>query len=85
MRWVRKRVVTEAEILAIEASALESNAARAGAALGCCYANSLEYEAELIAARRAAGVYGPRRRSWTAPLVFAASLAAVVVLIVLAK
>ena len=41
--------------------ALEARAARAGLALACAYANSAEFDAELIAARRAAGVYGPRR------------------------
>lgn len=41
--------------------ALEAQAARAGLALACTYANSAEFDAALIAARRAAGVYGPRR------------------------
>jgi hypothetical protein len=40
---------------------LEFYAERAGAALACAYANSAEFDAALIAARRAAGVYGPRR------------------------
>lgn len=40
---------------------LERYAERAGAALACAYANSAEFDAALIAARRAAGVYGPRR------------------------
>jgi len=31
------------------------------AALACEYANSAEYDAAIIAARRAAGVYGPKR------------------------
>ncbi len=42
--------------------ALEARAARAGLALACTYSNSAEFDAALIAARRAAGVYGPRRR-----------------------
>ena len=40
---------------------LEVYAKRAGAALACAYSNSAEFDAALIAARRAAGVYGPRR------------------------
>lgn len=44
-----------------EVVALEAQAARARLALACSYANSAEFDAELIAARRAAGVYGPRR------------------------
>jgi hypothetical protein len=65
--------------------ALEDNAIRAGAALACSYANSREYEAELIAARRAAGVYGPRRGHawWLRIAAVGAGLAAVVILIVL--
>ena len=41
--------------------ALEAYAARAGAALACAYSTSAEYDAALIAERRAAGVYGPKR------------------------
>ncbi len=41
--------------------ALEAYAARAGAALACAYSSSAEFDAALIAERRAAGVYGPRR------------------------
>ncbi|MBV9348660.1 MAG: hypothetical protein JOZ70_08965 [Pseudolabrys sp.] len=40
---------------------LEAIAARAGAALACSFSNSDEYNAALIAERRAAGIYGPRR------------------------
>jgi hypothetical protein len=40
---------------------LESYAERAGVALACAFSNSAEFDAALIAARRAAGVYGPRR------------------------
>ena len=40
---------------------LEAYAERAGAALACAYSNSAEFDAALIAERRAAGVYGPRR------------------------
>jgi hypothetical protein len=42
-------------------TALEAHAARAGAALACAYSSSAEFDAALIAARRAAGVYGPKR------------------------
>lgn len=41
--------------------ALEAYAARAGAAMACVYSSSAELDAALIAERRAAGVYGPRR------------------------
>lgn len=41
---------------------LEAYAEGAGAALACTYANSAEFDAALIAARRAAGVYGPKRQ-----------------------
>ena len=43
-------------------TALEAYAARAGAALACVYSLSAEYDAALIAERRAAGIYGPKRR-----------------------
>jgi hypothetical protein len=42
--------------------ALEAHAAWAGAALACAYSNSAELDADLIAERCAAGVYGPKRR-----------------------
>ena len=48
----------------------------AGLALACTYSSSDEYEAELIRARRSAGVYGPRRHR---PLVLAV-VAAVIAL-----
>jgi hypothetical protein len=41
--------------------ALEAYAERAGAALACAYSSSAEFDAALIAERRAAGVYGPKR------------------------
>ena len=40
---------------------LEAYAMRAGAAMACVYSSSAEFDAALIAERRAAGVYGPRR------------------------
>jgi len=46
----------EADVLALEAYAQ-----RAGAALVCAFSTSAEYDAALIAERRAAGVYGPKR------------------------
>jgi hypothetical protein len=54
---------------------LEVCAERAGAALACEYANSTEFDAALIAARRAAGVYGPKRHR-RRMLVTAAGIAA---------
>ncbi|MDP2408663.1 MAG: hypothetical protein Q8M26_00055 [Pseudolabrys sp.] len=51
------------------------SAAQAGMALGCAYSSSAEFDAALIADRRAAGVYGPRRyrqRMVTAAAVVAA-------------
>lgn len=44
-----------------EAASLESIAERAGAAWACSFATSDEFDAAIIAERRAAGVYGPRR------------------------
>jgi hypothetical protein len=55
--------------------ALEAYAARAGAALACVYSSSAEYDAALIAERRAAGIYGPKRRR-KQMLVTAAGIAA---------
>ena len=68
-----------------EALSLEAYAERAGAALACAFSSSAELDAALIAARRAAGVYGPRRyrkqRLATAAGI-AAALAVIVFLIV---
>jgi hypothetical protein len=61
--------------------ALEACAERAGAALACAYSNSAEFDAALIAARRAAGIYGPRRRRRQI-LVTAAGLAAGLVAVI---
>jgi hypothetical protein len=44
-----------------EVVSLEARAQGAGAAWACCYSSSAEYDAALIAERRAAGVYGPKR------------------------
>ncbi len=65
--------------------ALEAYAARAGAAMACVYSSSAEYDAALIAERRAAGVYGPRRhrRHWLATAAgLAAGLTVLILLIV---
>jgi len=51
---------------------LETVALCAGAALACRYSNSAEFDAALIAARRAAGVYGPRRYRRKIPAILAA-------------
>jgi hypothetical protein len=59
---------------------LEVCAEGAGAALGCEYANSAEFDAALIAARRAAGVYGPKRHR-RQMLVTAAGIAAGLVIV----
>lgn len=64
---------------------LEAYAARAGAAMACVYSSSAEFDAALIAERRAAGVYGPRRyrrRRLAAVAGMAAALAVIVFLIV---
>jgi hypothetical protein len=62
--------------------ALEAYAERAGAALACAYSSSAEFDAAVIAARRAAGVYGPRRHR-KPMLVTAAAIAAGLTIIVL--
>jgi len=84
MWWGRAQVQSPTEVLALRASALEDNAVRAGAALGCSYADSREYEAELIAERRAAGAYGSGSYRWRMRFAaIGAGLAAVVALILL--
>jgi hypothetical protein len=88
MWWVRTNVKSPSEALAVEAlslkvSTLEDNAARAGYALACTYANSGEYEAELIAARRRAGVYGPKHGPWISRIMAIASGLLVVVGLIL--
>ena len=42
-------------------ASLEIAAQRAGMALACPFGSSAEFEAATIAAKRAAGVYGPKR------------------------
>ena len=69
----------------VQALALEAYAEHAGTALACAYSSSAEFDAALIAQRRAAGVYGPRRhrkqRLATAAGI-AAALAVIIFLIV---
>lgn len=45
----------------VDLAVLEACAEGAGRALACSYSSSAEFDAALIQARRAAGVYGPRR------------------------
>jgi hypothetical protein len=74
----------DAQVLA-QVLALEAYAARAGAALACAYSSSAEFDAALIAERRAAGVYGPRkhRKQKLATMAgIAAGLAVIIFLIV---
>ncbi len=65
-----------------ESHSLEAYAEQAGAALACAYSNSAEFDAALIAARRAAGIYGPKRHR-RHMLVTAVGVAAGLVIIVL--
>lgn len=65
-----------------KAIALEACAQGAGAALACVYSSSAEFDAALIAARRAAGVYGPKRQRQR--LVTVAGVAAALAFIILA-
>lgn len=65
----------KAQVLALEASA-----ERAGAALACAYSSSAEFDAALIAQRRAAGVYGPRRHRKQLLATAAATAAALAVI-----
>jgi hypothetical protein len=65
------------------ALALEAAAARAGCALACTYSSAAEFDAALIAARRAAGVYGPKRQRRQMLLTAAGVAAALAVLILL--
>ncbi|HZS63315.1 MAG TPA: hypothetical protein VFA53_02270 [Xanthobacteraceae bacterium] len=62
--------------------ALEMTAERAGSAMACPFASSAEYEASVIQARRAAGIYGPRRQRrmmlFAAAMLFIAVAAALI-------
>jgi len=64
--------------------ALEAYAEGAGAAMACVYSSSAEFDAALIAERRAAGVYGPRsyrRKKLATAAGIAAALAVIIFLI----
>jgi hypothetical protein len=60
------------------ADALEVNADGARLALACAYSSSDEYEADVIQARRRAGIYGPRRHRQKAIVAFALVTALIV-------
>jgi hypothetical protein len=65
--------------------ALEGCALSAGAALACAFSSSDEYEAALIAKRRAEGRYGPRaqwRRTIAGAAAIAVALAVVIAFVV---
>jgi hypothetical protein len=53
--WHSNRFASDFETLEIAVQ-------RAGSALACPFASSAEFEAATIAAKRAAGIYGPKRR-----------------------
>jgi hypothetical protein len=80
MSYFSSRVLSHAS--ANEAAlSLEAHARHAGSAWGCQYSSSAEYDAALIAERRAAGLYGPkrqRRQMFTAAAGIAAGLAVIV-------
>jgi hypothetical protein len=64
---------------------LEACAEHAGLALACAFSSSAEFDADLIAARRAAGVYGPRRyrRQMLVTTAAIAAIAAALAIIIL--
>ena len=75
----------ETAVLALEAFAERAGAALACAALACAYSSSAEFDAALIAERRAAGIYGPKRhrkRNLATAAAIAAGLAVIIFLIV---
>jgi hypothetical protein len=79
MVWMSYAARPEADL-----DLLKAHATRAGAALACAFSSSAEFDAALIAERRAAGVYGPRRyRKWRLAMAARAlaGLVAVVILI----
>jgi hypothetical protein len=63
-----------------QAVTLDLCAESAGAAMACSYSSSAEFEAAIVAARRAEGVYGPRRHRQT--LITATAVVAALSLIV---
>jgi hypothetical protein len=64
-----------------DTAVLTLEAYAAGAALACAYSSSAEFDAALIAERRAAGVYGPKRHR-KQMLVTAAGIAAALAVII---
>jgi hypothetical protein len=60
--------------------ALEIAVQRAGTALACPFASSAEFEAATIRAKRAAGIYGPKRHRRQAFLIVLAIAAAAVLI-----
>jgi len=70
--------------LATAGSALLTLEAKAaGAALACAYSSSAEYDAALIAEKRAAGIYGPKRRRKQVLATVAGIAAALIVIVLL--
>jgi hypothetical protein len=63
-----------------QSMALEGCAERAGRALACAFSSSDEFEAALIAQRRAEGRYGPRKYRRRKLVAGAAIIAAIAVL-----
>jgi len=61
---------------------LEIAVQNAGSALACPFSSSAEFEAATIAAKRAAGIYGPKRHRRQAVFI-AAGIAAATLLILL--
>jgi DNA invertase Pin-like site-specific DNA recombinase len=59
-------------------------ASSAGVALACVFSTSAEYDAALIAERRAAGFYGPKRRGrrFATLAAVALALATIIILVV---
>jgi hypothetical protein len=62
---------------------LEAHAEYAGLALACAFSSSAEFDAALIAERRAAGVYGPRSHRAQKVIVAAGIVAALTVVVLL--
>lgn len=65
------------------ALSLEAYAEHAGEALACVYSSSSEFDAALIAQRRAEGVYGPKRQRRQMLVAFAAVAAGLAVIVLL--
>ncbi len=66
--------------------ALEDNAARARCALACSYSSSQEYEAALIAVRRAAGHYRSKHGCWPVRLAgIGAGIGVILILVLIVK